>query len=113
MYCASQGPHNLEHLRAIKVSTFGILYFGTPHSGANGAQLELWLVRLFSTVMHVNTKMVKSLRRDSEELEQLGQEYLPISHDFESFFFYETYPTPILGGKSIEVRLQHPGGQTK
>ena len=106
MYCASFGSNNLESLRAIKVSTFGVLFFGTPHSGANGVQVVEWLVRLSSIFMDVTSKHAKYICQGSDELGQLGQEYLPISHDFETIFFYETYRMPTIGGKPVLVCLK-------
>ncbi|PVF95828.1 TPR-like protein [Serendipita vermifera] len=98
--CHATGFNNLLHHRAIKVSTFGILYFGTPHSGANGVQLAEWLGMLCSIFMYTTNKVVKDLCQGSEQLEEIQHMYLQASDDIKSIFFYETYRTPIVWGFS-------------
>ncbi|KAK8140622.1 hypothetical protein G3M48_003253, partial [Beauveria asiatica] len=96
---ARQGA-NPEH-RSIKLSTYGILFMGTPHQGGNGVQLGRVLANVASLVMAADDRLLKHLERDSEWLlQQLGQ-YGPISNEFVTKFAYETYPTPTVLGRSI------------
>ncbi|KAM3533698.1 hypothetical protein MY4038_003013 [Beauveria bassiana] len=98
---ARQGA-NPEH-RSIKLSTYGILFMGTPHQGGNGVQLGRVLANIASLVMAADDRLLKHLERDSEWLlQQLGQ-YGPISNEFVTKFAYETYPTPTVLGRSIMV----------
>ncbi|KAM3560902.1 hypothetical protein ARSEF4850_003455 [Beauveria asiatica] len=98
---ARQGA-NPEH-KSIKLSTYGILFMGTPHQGGNGVQLGRVLANVASLVMAADDRLLKHLERDSEWLlQQLGQ-YGPISNEFVTKFAYETYPTPTVLGHSIMI----------
>ncbi|KAG9656867.1 hypothetical protein KCU64_g5581, partial [Aureobasidium melanogenum] len=92
-----------EH-RSIKLSTYGILFMGTPHQGGNGVQLGRILANVASLVVAADDQLLKHLERDSEWLQQqlLGQ-YAPISNDFVTKFGYEEYATPTVLGHSIMV----------
>lgn len=56
-----------------------------------------------SIFMHTTPTLLQNLERDSEYLQQQLQQFLPISNDFVTKFAYETYPTPIFGGRSLLV----------
>jgi hypothetical protein len=84
-----------------------VLFFGTPHSGANGVELVEWLGRLSSVYMHTSKQLLQDLRRDSHELEKIQQLYLQASDDIKTVFFYEEYPTPIGWGFSEMVSCQN------
>ncbi|CAF3468047.1 unnamed protein product [Fusarium graminearum] len=89
-----------EH-RSIKLSTYGILFMGTPHQGGNGVQLGRILTNVASVFVPADDRLLKHLERDSEWLlQQLGQ-YGPISGEFVTKFAYENYKTPIALGKQI------------
>ncbi|PCD30073.1 hypothetical protein FGRA07_10223 [Fusarium graminearum] len=89
--------------RTIKLSTYGIIFMGTPHQGGNGVQLGRILVNAASVFVPADDGLLKHLERDSEWLlQQLGQ-YGPISGDFATKFAYEKYKTPIALGKKIMV----------
>ncbi|KAG8779363.1 hypothetical protein FRC16_003451, partial [Serendipita sp. 398] len=87
-----------RNLRDISTSTLAVLFFGTPHSGANGVQLAEWMSRLLSMYMYTNDRLLKQLGRDSSELENIQRLYSPASKRISTIFFYEEDPTPILGG---------------
>ncbi|KAG8779610.1 hypothetical protein FRC16_003375 [Serendipita sp. 398] len=96
--CHSDGFNTDGNLRDIYVSTFAILFFGTPHSGANGVPLAELMGRMLSVYMHTNDLVLKDLGRDSSELEDIQRMYLPASNRINTIFFYEEYRTPIFGG---------------
>ncbi|KAG7403952.1 Nephrocystin-3 [Fusarium oxysporum f. sp. raphani] len=89
--------------RSVKLSTYGILFMGTPHQGGNGVQLGRVLANVASVFVATDDRLFKHLERDSEWLlQQLGQ-YGPISGEFVTKFAYEEYPTSIAPGKRILV----------
>ncbi|RYC81882.1 hypothetical protein BFJ63_vAg15229 [Fusarium oxysporum f. sp. narcissi] len=89
--------------RSVKLSTYGILFMGTPHQGGNGVQLGHVLANVASVFVATDDRLFKHLERDSEWLlQQLGQ-YGPISGEFVTKFAYEEYPTSIAPGKRILV----------
>jgi hypothetical protein len=95
-YSHSATPTHRAADRHIYESTIGVLFFGTPHLGAKLAKLQQSLLSLFNFVMKVN-KIGRVLQTRSQQLRALEERYLPISNDFATVYFYEEYPTPIVG----------------
>ncbi|CUS12309.1 unnamed protein product, partial [Tuber aestivum] len=103
---------NLSHnimFRSIKVSTYGVLFLGTPHMGADlarwGKMAEM-LVRMVSSKSWVdsNSALITALEKNSETLQNITDGFLGISRDFRLFFFWEELKTSIPGmGPSMIV----------
>ena len=93
---SARAGHLLRH-HAVKSSTYGLIFIGTPHQGGNGVQLGKVLVNVASAVQHVSHNAVKHLAKHSEWLQQQQSQYLAISADFDTVCFYETYKTPLPG----------------
>ncbi|PVF97516.1 hypothetical protein CPB86DRAFT_734801 [Serendipita vermifera] len=91
-------PDYNSERRQIKVSTYGILFFGTPHSGANGIGLARSVGKLLSLYMVTDDSMLKDLNHNSAQLENVQTFYLDASKRIKSVFFYETDPTPMFTG---------------
>ena len=108
--CNSSTADHLAHRRSIKLSTYGVMFFGTPHTGANGAEFQAALTNICRIFVSGNSKLLQTLTRDSDHLRLLSELYLPISQDFKTVFFYEEYKTPLIGGMSMMVKflLYHP-----
>ena len=85
------------------VSTYGILFMGTPHQGGQGATWGILAANLASIFVKANRQILEHLGRNSEWLEHQQALFLPISNKFETVYFYETYPTPLPGGGSLLV----------
>jgi hypothetical protein len=86
------------------------MFFGTPHTGANGAEFQAALTNICRIFVSGSSKLLQTLTRDSDHLRLLSELYLPISQDFKTVFFYEEYKTPSIGGMSMMVKfpLYHP-----
>ncbi|SLM38087.1 P-loop containing nucleoside triphosphate hydrolase [Lasallia pustulata] len=93
----------LEEHRSIKLSTYGILFMGTPHQGGSGVHLGELMLKVASIFVTADDKILKHLERDSEWLQQQLGQYAPISNDFVTKFAYEMFPTRIALGKEIMV----------
>ncbi|CAN9148983.1 unnamed protein product [Alternaria alternata] len=93
----------LEEHRAVKLSTYGILFMGTPHQGGSGVALGKLMVNVASVFMAADDRLLQHLERDSEWLQQQLGQYGPISGDFVTKFAFEEYETPTVLGKSIMV----------
>ncbi|MCJ1342919.1 hypothetical protein MMC31_001108 [Peltigera leucophlebia] len=91
--------HN-EHLKAIKLSTFGILFFGTPHQGGNDVSRGKRLVDVASVFYHTSDVLLNHLEKDSEWLETQLEQYKPISAEIFTLFCFESYPTSLKVGIS-------------
>jgi hypothetical protein len=101
---------NEKHLpeqKAICLSTYGILFMGTPHQGGGGVLLGKLAVNIASIAQHTKKEYLQHLERDSEWLMQQQMLYSPISDNFKTVYFYESYPTRLPGGKSIIVCFFH------
>ncbi|KAG8825700.1 hypothetical protein FRC19_010690 [Serendipita sp. 401] len=105
--CHSDNFETDRTLRDISTSTLAVLFFGTPHSGANGIQLAEWMGRLFSVFMYTNTRILSDLNRDSPKLEDIQRHYQSATRQLSTIFFYEEYETPILGGRTKLIVPRH------
>lgn len=87
---------DLERHRLMRLSTYGIVFMGTPHQSTNITLGNLFL-RLVSLSVKTNSNLVQDdLKREFEWLEDQMRSYLPISDDFRMICCYETKPTPPL-----------------
>ncbi|KAF8523275.1 hypothetical protein BU17DRAFT_43811, partial [Hysterangium stoloniferum] len=91
--------HLIEH-KWIALSTFGILFLGTPHQGADIAETALNLLKIVSLYSNTNVILLKHLTSNSELIQGQLSGYNPIGKDFQTKFFYENLPTKISGGIS-------------
>ncbi len=110
-----QDPH-LDHQRSIYVSTYAIIFLGTPHNGSNIAAwggaaqkiTNMFIPRMFLTT---ETVLLKALKKDSEMLQEIQSRFTNISQRFEIHMAHENQRTDAKGtkyvGESLEL-LQHP-----
>ena len=101
--CDSARKGHNEEYRSIKLSTYGVVFFGTPHAGANGAEFQAVLNNIGRIFLSGNSGILQLLRRDSDHLRYLTELYSPISSHFKTVFFYEEFNTPLFKGASIMV----------
>ncbi|MCJ1462542.1 hypothetical protein MMC07_001144 [Pseudocyphellaria aurata] len=87
----------LEEQRSIKLSTYGIIFMGTPHQGGQGVGMGKMLLRVAKIQGDANDSLLKHLEEHSEFLEHQMSEFSLISQSFEMKFVYETKPTPLAG----------------
>ncbi|PVF91575.1 hypothetical protein CPB86DRAFT_878439 [Serendipita vermifera] len=92
------GANHRRDCKSITVSTYAVLFFGTPHSGANSVDLAQWMGKLLSVYMFTDDKILKDLDRDSTELQSIQTFYLGASERIKSIFFYEALPTSLVTG---------------
>ncbi|KAH4334341.1 hypothetical protein HBH98_243290 [Parastagonospora nodorum] len=93
----------LEEHRSIKLSTYGIVFMGTPHQGGSGVALGRLMVNVASVFVAADDRLLRHLERDSEWLQQQLGQYGPISGDFVTKYAYEVYETPTVLGRSMMV----------
>ncbi|CAG7853599.1 Nuclear distribution protein PAC1 {ECO:0000255/HAMAP-Rule:MF_03141} AltName: Full=Lissencephaly-1 homolog {ECO:0000255/HAMAP-Rule:MF_03141}; Short=LIS-1 {ECO:0000255/HAMAP-Rule:MF_03141}; AltName: Full=nudF homolog {ECO:0000255/HAMAP-Rule:MF_03141} [Serendipita indica DSM 11827] len=92
--CHNQNLASKGDLRDILVSTHGVLFFGTPHSGMDNTLLET-INRLASMYMKTTDGILKDLREHSSELATIQSLYVEASEKIASVFFCEEYKTPV------------------
>lgn len=88
-------------------STHGVLFFGTPHSGANGVKHLQILNKLRSLLKKTTNNLLRHLEPNSDELENLQMYYQRVSEGFETVCFYEEYPTPTVWGRREMIVPRH------
>lgn len=79
------------------MSTFGILFFGTPHRGTDGADLQSKVLDIISVLPFVegNKQVLKHLGLNSEKLWELSEDFLGLHSRFQIVSFRESKRTPI------------------
>ncbi|KAL8858372.1 MAG: hypothetical protein Q9178_005053 [Gyalolechia marmorata] len=102
IYSAEIRGMKTEHLRSIFVSTYGILFLGTPHHGSDVAQwgnrLE-WIcsVMLPKKVMDSQSQLIDALKTNNETLQNIDRQFIQILSRFHIYFFHEGKPTNLKG----------------
>ncbi|KAL8844442.1 MAG: hypothetical protein Q9176_001352 [Flavoplaca citrina] len=102
IYSAEIRGIKTEHLRSIFVSTYGILFLGTPHHGSDVAQwgnrLE-WIcsVMLPKKVMDSQPQLIDALKTNNETLQNIDRQFIQILNRFHIYFFHEGKPTNLKG----------------
>lgn len=90
--CHNQSLESKCDLRDILISTHAILFFGTPHSGTDTTLVEA-VNRLASVYMETTDIILKDLRSNSSELENVQSLYVEASANINSIFFTGGYTT--------------------
>ncbi|KAL8405709.1 hypothetical protein RB596_004537 [Gaeumannomyces avenae] len=101
----SQGCHSHDHLRQTASATIGVVFFGTPHSGADprGPLLHAAerLVRILGVT--VNQAVVDTLLPSAERLRELRDDFPIIAQrkGWAIHSFQEQLGVRLLGGKKV------------
>ena len=85
------------------VSTYGILFMGTPHQVSEEATWDILAQNMTSIFANTNNEILNHLSRNSKWLDYQQSLFLPISNRFETIYFSEAYPTPTPGGGHLLV----------
>jgi hypothetical protein len=97
-YSASRTSAQVAHLYTIFVSTYGILFFGTPHNctdTANWFALESTRSSELFSSAEPDGQFNTVLHRDSETLEIITDQFAPLMKQFHIFFFWEEIQTSL------------------
>ena len=102
IYSSEIRGNKTEHLRSIFVSTYGILFLGTPHRGADIAEWGSRLERICGTMLpkrlvDTQPQLVHALKANSETLQNIDRQFIQLTSRFHMYFFHEGKPTN-LGG---------------
>ena len=93
-YSASRTSKYVQHVHSIYVSTFGILFLGTPHDGSNKVKLASTTRRMIgalapSKVVDTEGQLLDALQEGSEVLQNITDMFVPLMKKFHIFFFWE------------------------
>ena len=101
-HSATQTSKNVEHRYSIYISTYGILFMGTPHSGIEHASWET-IAQEARTTGGDPSEILKALTKNSEILQNITDQFAPLVKQFHIYFFWESFQTKTISGKSFIV----------
>lgn len=106
--CRSQESNNTRHLRSIYISTFGILFLGTPHTGSDVAKWGLLLQKICSAVfpkkfLDTSPQLIETLKSNNEVLQNINRLFNDFFSRFHVYFFHETKPLDMKGTREFIV----------
>jgi hypothetical protein len=95
--------NHLDDQKAVKISTYGIIFLGTPHEGSKAVSLAGCLMNIAKIYYHTTPRISEDLQEHSKWLDDQNEGYKSIIRDFDTVFCVEEYATPVIGGKSLVV----------
>lgn len=96
-------PHQRVY-RSIYASTFGLVFLGTPHAGADAASWALTLQGMAEAVVprrlfESESVLLRTLKRDNETLANINNHFLDIYQRFRIHMVHENHKTDVKGTK--------------
>jgi hypothetical protein len=88
------------HDKEVELSTYGMLFLGTPHQGVDGDDMAMLLLRIQSIYSKTSDTALEELQLQSKAIQQQLSPYLPISKRYSMKFFFELEQTTLLDGGS-------------
>lgn len=88
----------MQHLHSIFVSTYAVLFLGTPHNGSSKASLVSVGRRMIdalvpSKVWDTDGQLLDALQEGSETLQNINDMFTPLMKNFRIYFFWEQEKT--------------------
>lgn len=95
-----------EASRSICVSTFGIIFLGTPHAGSGLATWGRILQGMSDAILpkkffDSEPIMLKTLKRNNERLQEINNHFLDIYQSFRIQMVHENHKTDLRGTKCV------------
>ncbi|KAK2034338.1 lipa and NB-ARC domain-containing protein [Colletotrichum zoysiae] len=108
LYSNDVRDKNQEDVRSIFISTYGIIFLGTPHTGSDIAAWGLVLQRMADAiaprkVFESESVLLKTLKKDNETLENINNHFLDVYQRFQIHMAHENHKTDVKGTKMIVV----------
>lgn len=93
-----------DNYRSIHVSTFGIIFLGTPHVGSGAATWGLMLQAMSDALVmrklfETESVLLRTLKKDNETLANINSHFLDIYQRFRIHMVHENHKTDIKGTK--------------
>ncbi|KAI1082423.1 hypothetical protein F5B20DRAFT_578090 [Whalleya microplaca] len=97
-----------EDYRSIYVSTYGIIFLGTPHTGSDIATWGTMLQGMSDAVVprtffQSESVLLKTLKRDNETLQNINNHFLDIYQRFKIIMAHENHKTDMKGTRMLIV----------
>ena len=106
LYSNDVRTENHDDLRSVYVSTYGIIFLGTPHTGSGLATWGHMLQAMSEAViprkfLETEPVLIKTLRKDNETLQNINNHFLDIYQRFQIHMAHENHKTDIKGSKYV------------
>lgn len=103
------GSYRQQSLHLICEHAIGVIFFGTPHRGADPRGPLQYMVQKVIEALGVeaNKQIVNTLMPDSERLKELLEDFPPLAREkkWAIYSFQEQYGVTALSGKKVSVIL--------
>ncbi|KAK2015395.1 lipa and NB-ARC domain-containing protein [Colletotrichum eremochloae] len=108
LYSNDVRAKNQEDVRSIFISTYGIIFLGTPHNGSDMAAWGLVLQRMADAiaprkVFESEPILLKTLKKENEMLESINNHFLDVYQRFQIHMAHENHKTDVKGTKMLIV----------
>ena len=108
IYAQSRTSQKLKHLHSLYVSTYGLLFLGTPHNGTRKANLASAFQHMIkaaapSKLISTEGGLLDALQENSEILQNINDMFAPLMRDFHIHFFWEEEKTDLGFAKDYVV----------
>jgi len=108
IYSRSIEHQNSVHLRSIYLSTYGILFMGTPHNGSDLAKWGSLLQSIAAATLprklfDSSSHLVEDLKKNNETLQNINRQFTEIMPRLHVFYFYEARPMDLKGTRQFIV----------
>ncbi|KAI0438650.1 hypothetical protein F4803DRAFT_554835 [Xylaria telfairii] len=105
-----------EDYRSLYVSTYGMVFLGTPHTGSDIASWGTVLQAMSDAVVprsffQSESVLLKTLKRDNETLQNINNHFLDIYQRFKILMAHENHKTDLKGTKMLVVDATSAGPQ--
>ena len=102
IYSSEVRGNHTNHYRSISVSTYGILFLGTPHLGSDIAKWGFLIEKTSSTaspstLSDPQAYLINVLKTNSETLHNIDRQFAQLASKFCIYYFHEGKPTNIGG----------------
>ncbi len=101
IYSSTRTASKITHLRDLYVSTYAILFFGTPHGKVTESAWSSLGKAPRTTRQLISSGLNQAQRGDGRAtvFQAIETEFSPLAKQFRMFFFWEELPTVISGGR--------------
>ncbi|KAF5006924.1 hypothetical protein FDECE_6729 [Fusarium decemcellulare] len=116
LYSADLHEPQLEDHRSIFVSTYGLVFLGTPHTGADAATWAHVLQAMSDAIMpkkfyDSESVLLRTLKKDNETLANINNHFLDIYQRFRIHMVHENQKTDIKASKAFIVDVNSASPQ--
>ncbi|KAI0123638.1 hypothetical protein BJ170DRAFT_598844 [Xylariales sp. AK1849] len=105
-----------EDYRQIYVSTYGIIFLGTPHMGSDMGAWATTLQAMSDAVVpkafwQSESVLLKTLKKDNETLQNINSHFLDVYQRFQILMAHENHKTDLKGTRMLVVDSQSASPQ--